>query len=99
MDVNVLPQAARTGLDGEHFTLLVLSLAFWANGGLAEAWDLGAFTYGQMTLSGSDILVLAWTLDDLQCPKSPLHHQSLGAARSIGQFRSVWPESESMATA
>jgi hypothetical protein len=66
MDVNVLRQAARNGLDDGHFTLLDLSLGFWANGGLAEAWDLDAFTYGLMTLSRSDLLVLAWTLDDLQ---------------------------------
>lgn len=65
MDVNVLRQAAKNGLDDGNFTLLDLSLGFWANGGHAEAWDLDAFIYGLMTLSGSDILVLAWTLVEL----------------------------------
>ena len=48
-----------------NFTLLDLSLGFWANGGHAEAWDLDAFIYGLTSLSGSDILVLAWTLEEL----------------------------------
>lgn len=65
MDVNVLRRAARNGLDYGNFTLLDLSLGFWANGGHADAWDLDAFIYGLMTLSGSDILVLAWTLEEL----------------------------------
>ena len=65
MDVNVLRRAARNGLDDGNFTLLDLSLGFWANGGHAEVWDLDAFIYGLMTLSGPDILVLAWTLEEL----------------------------------
>jgi len=65
IDVNVLRRAARNGLDDGNFTLLDLSLGFWANGGRAEAWDLDAFIYGLMTLSGSEIFVLAWTLEEL----------------------------------
>ena len=65
MDVNVLRRAARNGLDDGNFTLLDLSLGFWANGGCAEAWDLDAFIHGLTTLSGPDILVLAWTLEKL----------------------------------
>lgn len=52
MDVNVLRLTARNGLDNGNFTLLDLSLGFWANGGHAEAWDLDAFIYGLTTLSG-----------------------------------------------
>ena len=63
MDVNVLRRVVRNGLDDGNFTLLDLSLGFWANGGHAEAWDLDAFIYGLKTLSGSDIFVLAWTLE------------------------------------
>ncbi|MCB5291017.1 hypothetical protein [Arthrobacter sp. SO3] len=65
MDVNVLRRAARKGLDDGHFSLLDLSLGFWANGGHAEALDLDAFIYCLKTLSSSDILVLAWTLEEL----------------------------------
>ena len=65
MDVNVLCLAARNGLDDGNFTLLDLSLGLWANGGHAEAWDLDAFIYCLTTLSGPDILVLAWTLEEL----------------------------------
>ena len=64
MDVDVLRRVVRNGLDDGKFTLLDLSLGFWANGGHAEAWDLDAFIYGLKTLSGSDILVLAWTLEE-----------------------------------
>ena len=35
MDVNVLRRAARTGPDDGNFTLLDLSLGFWAHGGHA----------------------------------------------------------------
>lgn len=65
MDVNVLRRTARNGLDDGIFSLLDLSLGFWANGGHAEAWDLDAFIYGLKTLSSSDIFVLAWTLEEL----------------------------------
>ncbi|MDN4646582.1 hypothetical protein [Arthrobacter sp. PsM3] len=66
MDVNVLRRAARNDLDNGTFTLLDLSLGFWANGGHAEALDLDAFIYCLKTLSGPDILVLAWTLEELR---------------------------------
>ena len=56
---------ARNGLDDENFPLLDLSLGFWPNGSRAEAWDLDAFIYGLKTLSGSDTLVLARTLEEL----------------------------------
>ena len=67
MDVNVLRRVVRNGLDDGNFTLLDLSLGFWATGGYAEAWDLDAFIYGLKTLSDSDILVLAWTLEKFHC--------------------------------
>jgi hypothetical protein len=65
MDIDILRRAARNDLDDGTFTLLDLSLGFWANGGHAEAMDLDAFIYCMTTLSGSDILVLAWTLEEL----------------------------------
>jgi hypothetical protein len=65
MDVHVLRRAARNGLDDGNLTLLDLSLRFWANGGHAEALDLDAFIYCLKTLSGTDMLVLAWTLEEL----------------------------------
>lgn len=65
MNVNVLRREARNGLDVGNLTLPDLSLRFWANGGRAEAWDLDAFIYGSKTLSGSEILVLAWTAAEL----------------------------------
>lgn len=65
MDVNVLRRSARNSLDDGTFTLLDLSLGFWANGGHAEMWDLDAFIYCLTTLSGFDILILAWTLEEL----------------------------------
>jgi hypothetical protein len=65
MDINVLRRAARNGLDDGDFTLLDLALRFWANGGLAEALDLDAFIYGLKNLANPDVLVLAWTLEEL----------------------------------
>lgn len=65
MEINVLRGAARHGLDAGDFTLLDLSLRFWANGGHAEALDLDAFIYGLKNLANPDILVLAWTLEEL----------------------------------
>ena len=55
--------------------VLGLSHGFWANGGHAEALDLDDFIYYVKTLSGSDILVLAWTLEDFtmrEKPEAPL---------------------------
>ena len=44
--------------------VLGLSRGFWANGGHAEALDLDDFIYCLKTLSGSDIFVVAWTLEE-----------------------------------
>jgi hypothetical protein len=65
MDINVLRRAARNGLDDGDFTLLELVLRFWANGGGADALDLDAFSFSLTTLSYPDLLVLAWTLEEL----------------------------------
>lgn len=65
MDLNGLRRVARNSLDDGNFTLLDLSLGFWAKGGQAEAWDLDAFVYGLRNLSDADIRVLALTLEEL----------------------------------